>query len=91
MSSTGWRICQFQLGLAWNGWNRLKLVEHSWISLNTLAMNGNAESVVEDSYQVLNWLKNMSILAGSGTEWLELVETGSTQLDWLKRIDNDWE
>jgi hypothetical protein len=36
-------------------------------------MLGSEESVVEDSYQVLNWLENMSILAGSGTEWLEPV------------------
>ncbi len=40
-------------------------------------MIGTEESVVEESYQVLNWLLvNMSILAGSGTEWLEPVETG---------------
>jgi hypothetical protein len=76
MSSTGWRICQFYQGPARNGWNHLKLVEHSWISLNALAIIGSEESVVEDSYHVLNWLENMSILSGSGTEWLELVETG---------------
>ena len=40
-------------------------------------MIGTEESVVEESYQVLNWLLvNMSILAGSGMEWLAPVETG---------------
>jgi hypothetical protein len=41
-----------------------------------LAMNGSEGSVVEDSYHVLNWMENMSILSGSGTEWLEPLETG---------------
>ncbi len=39
-------------------------------------MIGSEETVIDDSYQVLNWLEDMSNLAGSGTEWLELVETG---------------
>jgi hypothetical protein len=52
----------------------MKLVEQSWISRNALAMISSEESVVEDSYHVLNLLKDMSTVAGSGTEWLELVE-----------------
>ncbi len=48
--STGcWWICQFQLGLARNGWNMLKLVEHSWNSYNALELIGSKESVVEES------------------------------------------
>ncbi len=40
-------------------------------------MIGSEESVVEDSYQVLNsGLENLSVIAGSGTEWLEPVEIG---------------
>jgi hypothetical protein len=39
-------------------------------------MVGSEESPVEDSYQVINWLEDMSILAWSGTESLETVETG---------------
>jgi hypothetical protein len=39
-------------------------------------MIGSEESVEEDSYQVLNWLENKSILAGFGMERLETVETG---------------
>ncbi len=54
-------------------------------------MIGNEESVVEDSYQVLNWLENMSIIAGSGMGWLEPVATGWTKLDLLKHIGNDWQ
>ncbi len=60
------------------GWNLLNIVG---LEENTLAMVGSEESVVEDSYQVLNWLENMSILAGSGMEWLAPVETGWTKLD----------
>jgi len=44
-------------------------------------MIGSEESVLEDSYHILNWLEDMSIIAGSGTEWLEPVETGSIKLD----------
>ncbi len=54
-------------------------------------MIGSEDSLVEDSYQILNWLEDMSILAGFGKEMLELVETGWLLLDWLKRIDNDWQ
>jgi hypothetical protein len=39
-------------------------------------MIGSEDSLVEDSYQILNWLEDMSILAGFGKEMLELVETG---------------
>jgi hypothetical protein len=53
----------------------------NWLNIvgldeNTLAMIGSEENVVEDSYHILNWLKDMSILAGSGTEWLEPVDAG---------------
>jgi hypothetical protein len=41
-------------------------------------MIGSEESVLVDTYQVLNWLQNMSILAGFDTGWLEPVETGWT-------------
>ncbi len=65
------RITQFWL----HGFGTVRL-ELVWIGCNTLATIGSEESVVDDSYQVLNWLEDMSIFAGFGTEWLEQVETG---------------
>ncbi len=52
----------------------------NWLNIvglvDTHGQNNSEETVVEDSCHIINWLVDISIIAGSGTEWLEPVETG---------------
>jgi hypothetical protein len=84
---TRWRTCSCTVSFE-QVWHARVKTGSTW---NTLAMFGSEESVVEDRYQVLNWLENMSFLAGSGTERLEPVETGWNWLNIVGLVETHWQ